>query len=68
VTLRGGPLASCWGVNAVAGFVDVEDMNAEGAARRGMSAVIGFAGCGLDFGGEGGDCCGGLTSQRQRRC
>lgn len=44
VTLSGGPRASCDGVTSVvADFDDVDEMNAEGPARKGRRAVVGLA-------------------------
>lgn len=58
MTLRGGPRDSVEGVTSVvADLEDVEDMNAEGPARRGRSADAGLAGekgVQVSFGGDGG--------------
>ena len=44
MTLRGGPCASCEGViSVVADFDAVEEMNADGPARKGKQAEAGLA-------------------------
>ena len=52
--LNGGPWASCEGVTSVlADFVDVEEMYAEGPARReGISADVGLTGGSSIHGGN----------------
>ena len=42
VTLSGGPWAFCDGVNALAGFDDVEEIYAAGPSLKGRRADAGF--------------------------
>ena len=44
VTLSGGPCASCAGVTSVADFEDVDEIKADGPARKGRRAAVGLAG------------------------
>ena len=44
VTLSGGPRASCVGVTSVADFEDVDEIKADGPARKGRRAAVGLAG------------------------
>ena len=41
--LSGGPCAFCDGVTSVADFADVDEMNADGPARKGRRAAVGLA-------------------------
>lgn len=70
VTLSGGPSAFCDGVTCVVADLEaVEEMNADGPARKGRRAVVGFATQTdwLVVGGNG-VFLGISTSQRQRSC